>query len=258
MGGDDVAHFYWGGAKDNRGYCECGLNNDCRVGGRLTGQYCNCDSTDAFNDVKDEGNFTIKEHLPVRAVNFLGNVVKNSVKALLRVGHLRCQGYGFHEISATFRKRYSYLSVYHPDQPFDNIQAGEISFEFKTSVAYNFMTIAHAVGPFSGDYIKIMIWSKTMMRVRLNLGFGDLKQDVDISRTGRTIDDNEWHRFSVMFNQKEVNVTLDGVRMIQGLPLQPYPVIFNTDATPVYIGGSYHSRWGFIGCMRSVVRSFYI
>ena len=209
-----------------------------------------------YNDVHDEGNFTIKQHLPVRAVNFMGKVVKNSVTALLRVGHIRCMGFGSRDISATFRKPYSYLSVYHPDQPFDNIQAGEISFEFKTSEAFNYMTVAHAIGPFSGDYIKIMIWTKTMMRVHLNLGFGDLKQDVDIAQTGRSIDDNQWHEFSVMFNQKEMNVTLDGVRMIQGLPLQSEPVFFNADATPVYIGGSYHDIFGFVGCIRSLVSFF--
>jgi len=253
MGGDDIAHYYWGGARDMRGYCECGRRGDCRVGGRLTRQYCNCDSLNNYNDVHDEGNFTIKQHLPVRAVNFQGKVVRNSVNALLRVGHLRCMGFGSRDISATFRKPYSYLSVYHPDQPFDNVQAGEISFEFKTSEAFNYMTVAHAIGPFSGNYIKVMIWTKTMMRVHLNLGFGDLKQDVDISRIGRTLDDNQWHEFSVMFNQKEMNVTLDGVRMIQGLPLQSEPVFFNVDATPVYIGGSYHDIFGFVGCIRSLV-----
>ena len=252
MGGDDVVHYYWGGAKGRRGYCACGVRGDCQVNGVPIGKYCNCDSLNQWQQIFDEGNFTIKAHLPIRQVQFK-SVLKNSVEALLRVGHLRCSGFGSQDIAATFRKRYSYLSVYHPDQPFDNIQAGGISFDFKTSIAYNFMIMAHANGPFSGNYIKIMIWSRTMVRVYLNLGFGDLKQDVDISSTGRTLDDNQWHELNVMFNLKELNVTLNGIEMIQGIPLQETPTIFNVDATPVYVGGSAHSRHGFIGCIRSLV-----
>ena len=248
MGGDDILHYYWGGAKDNRGYCACGLNQKCRN----RGKYCNCDDLNAYENVWDEGNFTIKQHLPVRQVKFT-EVLKGSVEAILRVGHLRCAGFGSRNIAATFRKPYSFLSVYHPDQPFDNIYAGGISFDFKTSVAYNYMIMAHAQGPFSGDYVKIMIWSKTMVRVHLNLGFGDIKQDIDITSSGRVLDDNQWHEFGMMFNLKELNVTLDGVRMIQGLPLQDDPVQFNVDDKPVYIGGSHHDPYGFVGCIRSLV-----
>lgn len=253
MGGDDIVHFYWGGAKGRRGYCECGVRGDCEVNRNPTGTYCNCDKLNQWAEVFDEGNFTIKEHLPVRQVQFKSVLKSSSVAAILRVGHLRCSGFGAQDISATFRKDYSFLSVYHPDQPMDNVMAGGISFDFKTSTAYNYMTMAHAIGPFSGNYIKVMIWSRTMVRVHLNLGFGDLKQDVDITTTGRTLDDNEWHEFNVMFNLKEFNVTLDGVHMIQGLPLQDEPVIFNVDATPVYVGGSRHDIHGFIGCIRSLV-----
>ena len=96
-----------------------------------------------------------------------------------------------------------------------------------------------------------------MVRVLLNFGFGQIKQDVDISQTGRTLDDNDWHEFELMFNLKELNVTLDGVRMIQGLPLQDDPVQFNVDDKAVYVGGSYHDKNGFIGCIRSFVSFIY-
>jgi len=247
MGGDDILHYYWGGAKNRRGYCACGLTQKCNN----IGKYCNCDSLDPYNNIFDEGNFTVKEHLPVRQVKFT-SVLEGSGEMFLRVGHLRCSGFGSRDIAATFRKPYSFLSVDHPDQPFDNIFAGELAFDFKTSVAYNYMVMAHAHGPFSGDYIKIMIWSRTLVRVHLNFGFGDLKQDVDIASTGRTLDDNQWHTFSAMFNMKELNVTLDGIMMIQGLPLQEDPVQFNVDDKSVYIGGSYHDPYGFVGCIRSL------
>ena len=248
MGGDDILHYYWGGAKQNRGYCACGLEGNCLA----PGKYCNCDSLDSFSDLFDEGNFTEKSHLPVRQVQF-DQVLKGSVRAVLRVGHLRCSGFGSRDVAATFRKPYSFLSVDHPDQPYDNIFAGGISFEFKTSVAYNYMTMVHAYGPFSGDYMKVMIWSRTMIRVNMNFGFGDIQQDVDIEKIGRYIDDNEWHEFDLMFNMKELNVTLDGVLMIQGLPLQDNPAQFNVDDKPVYVGGSYHDEYGFVGCIRSLV-----
>lgn len=250
MGGDDILHYYWGGSQGQRGYCACGITDSCAN----RDKYCNCDSL-SDQTLKDEGNLTIKEHLPVRKVNFQSvlNSGEISSEALLLVGHLRCSGFGSRHIAATFRKPWSYLTVDHPDQPFDNIFAGGISFDFKTSVAYNYMVMAHAHGPFSGDYLKVMIWSQTMIRVHLNFGFGDIKQDVDISSIGRTLDDNQWHEFDVMFNLKELNVTLDGVRRIQGLPLQDDPVQFNVDDKPVYIGGSNHDKHGFVGCIRSLV-----
>ena len=43
------------------------------------------------------------------------------------------------------------------------------------------------------------------MRIFFNAGFGDIKQDVDIATTGRFLDDNDWHEFSIMFNMK-VNI----------------------------------------------------
>ncbi|XP_065666075.1 contactin-associated protein-like 2 isoform X1 [Hydra vulgaris] len=247
MGGDDILHYYWGGGNNNRGYCACGLDQTCFN----VGKYCNCDDLNAYQNLFDEGNFTTKEHLPVRQVQF-DQVLKGSVTAKLRVGHLRCAGYGAREVGATFRKPYSYLSVYFPDQPFDNIYAGGVSFEFKTSVAYNYLVLVHAWGPFSGDYLKVMIWSRTLVRVLLNFGFGEIKQDVDIEKIGRYLDDNEWHEFDVMFNMKELNVTLDGILMIQGLPLQDDPVQFNVDGKPLYVGGSFHDEFGFVGCIRSL------
>ena len=254
MGGDDIVHYYWGGAKGQRGYCACGVRGDCKVGGQLTGQYCNCDSFQSKFQIVDEGNFTIKEHLPVREVSFNQVLRGKGQEANLLVGHLRCAGFGSRINAATFRKPWSFVAMDHPDQPFDNIFAGSIAYEFKTSFAYNYMTMMHAHGPFSGDYCKVMIWSKTMVRVLLNFGFGQIKQDVDISQTGRTLDDNDWHEFELMFNLKELNVTLDGIRMIQGLPLQDDPVQFNVDDKAVYVGGSYHDKNGFIGCIRSFVR----
>ncbi|XP_065666081.1 contactin-associated protein like 5-3 isoform X2 [Hydra vulgaris] len=248
MGGDDILHYYWGGAKGNRGYCGCGMDGSCYN----VGKYCNCDSLDAYKDLFDEGNLTVKSHLPVRQVKFEQVLKDPSIHALLRVGHLRCAGFGSREIVATFRKPYSFLSVDHPDQPYDNIFSGGISFEFKTSVAYNYMTLVHAHGPFSGDYMKVMIWSRTMVRVNMNFGFGDIQQDVDIEKIGRYIDDNEWHEFDLVFNLKELNITLDGVLMIQGLPLQEDPVQFNVDDKAVYVGGSYHDEYGFVGCIRSL------
>ncbi|XP_066924868.1 EGF and laminin G domain-containing protein-like [Clytia hemisphaerica] len=251
IGGDDVVHYYWGGAKGQRGYCACGVRGDCKVGGRPTGQYCNCDSFQSKYQIVDEGNFTIKDHLPVRRVHFDKVLEGGGSEAMLRVGHLRCAGFGSRLNAATFRKPWSFVGMDHPDQPFDNIFAGSISFDFKTSIAYNYMTMMHAHGPFSGDYCKVMIWSRTMVRVLLNFGFGQIKQDVDISSTGRTLDDNDWHEFELMFNLKELNVTLDGIRMIQGLPLQDDPVQFNVDDKAVFVGGSYHDKNGFIGCIRS-------
>ena len=250
MGGDDILHYYWGGARGRRGYCACGIDRTCV----RPGKYCNCDSLDPFgSNIFDEGNLTVKEHLPVRQIKFTSVLKSDQLEAYLRVGHLRCSGFGSHRISATFREPYSFLSVDHPDQPFDNIFAGELAFDFKTSVAYNYMVMAHAHGPFSGDYAKVMIWSRTMVRVHLNFGFGDIKQDVDIAGTGRFLDDNDWHEFSMMFNMKELNVTLDGIMMIQGLQLQEDPVQFNVDDKPVYIGGSFHDPYGFVGCIRSLV-----
>ena len=79
---------------------------------------------------------------------------------------------------------------------------------------------------------------------------------MDISATGRSINDNTWHEFSLMFNMKELNVTLDGVEMIQGLPLQEDPFHFTVDGKPVYVGGSYYDRHGFVGCIRSLVSRF--
>lgn len=218
-------------------------------------KYCNCDSFLSYQQLIDEGNFTIKGHLPVRRVKFDRVLSGNgkSVEGNLRVGHLRCGGFGAQDIAATFRKPWSFLGMDHPDQPFDNIFAGGISLEFKTTFAYNYMTLVHAHGPFSGDYCKVMIWSKTMIRVLLNFGYGQIKQDVDITSIGRTLDDNQWHEFSLMFNLKELNVTLDGIEMIQGLPLQDDPVQFNVDDKAVYVGGSYHDKNGFIGCIRSFV-----
>ena len=144
----------------------------------------------------------MKQHLPVREVIFTQVLKARQVQAILRVGHLRCTGFGSRLNAATFRKPWSFLAVDHPDQPFDNIHAGGISFDFKTSIAYNYMVMIHAHGPFSGDYIKVMIRSRTLVRVHLNTGFGDFKQDVDVAQTGRTLDDNDWHEFSVMFNMK--------------------------------------------------------
>lgn len=253
MGGDDIVHFYWGGAKGKRGYCACGVDGDCKANDKITGRYCNCDSLISTQQVVDEGNFTIKSHLPVRQVKFQKVLKIGRSEGSLRVGHLRCAGFGAQDIAATFRKPWSFLAMDHPDQPFDNIFAGGISLEFKTTFAYNYMTLVHAHGPFSGDYCKVMIWSKTMIRVLLNFGFGQIKQDVDIAQIGRTIDDNQWHDFSLMFNLKELNVTLDGIMMIQGLPLQEDPVQFNVDDKSVYVGGSYHDKNGFIGCVRSFV-----
>ena len=120
MGGDDIMHYYWGGAHNQRGYCACGVQNTCRNNKK----YCNCDDLDAFNNVFDEGNFTIKEHLPVRAVKFTSVLRAKSLNALLMVGHLRCTGFGARNNAATFRKPWSFLSVDHPDQPFDKIAAG--------------------------------------------------------------------------------------------------------------------------------------
>ena len=51
---------------------------------------------------------------------------------------------------------------------------------------------------------------------------------------------------------QELNVTLDGVEMIQGLPLQEDPFQFNVDDKPLYVGGSHHGRHGFVGCIRSL------
>ena len=249
MGGDDILHYYWGGALNNRGYCACGVSQTCRNNKK----YCNCDDLEAYQNIWDEGNFTIKSHLPVREVQFKQVLKAGGLQAILRVGHLRCTGFGSRLNAATFRKPWSFLAVDHPDQPLDNIFSGGISFEFKTSVAYNYMVLIHAHGPFSGDYVKILIRSTTLVRIHFNTGFGDLKQDVDISETGRTLNDNQWHEFSLMFNMKELNVTLDGVEMIQGLPLQEDPFQFNVDDKSVYIGGSYHDKNGFIGCIRSLV-----
>jgi len=252
MGGDDILHYYWGGAQGRRGYCKCGIEGNCKK----KDEYCNCDSLESYENTFDEGNFTIKEHLPVRRVHFT-SVLKQDGRAgnneaILRLGHLRCTGFGSRAIAATFRKPWSFLAVDHPDQPFDNIYAGELQFDFKTSMAYNYMVLMAAHGPFSGDYIKVMIWSKTLIRVHLNMGDGDFKQDLDISETGRTLDDNQWHEFNVAFNLKELNVTVDGVRAIQGLPLQEHPVQFNVDDKAVYVGGSYHDKNGFVGCIRAL------
>ena len=51
MGGDDIMHYYWGGAHNKRGFCACGVKNNCRNNKK----YCNCDDLDAFNMVMDEG-----------------------------------------------------------------------------------------------------------------------------------------------------------------------------------------------------------
>ena len=253
MGGDDINHYYWGGAKNHRGYCACGVDQTCRN----IKKYCNCDDLEAYHMVRDEGNFTIKQHLPVREVTFTSVLKTDRLQSTIRVGHLRCTGFGSRLVSATFRKPWSFLSVYHPDQPFDNINAGGISFDFKTSIAFHYMVLVHARGPFSGDYIKIMIWSRTLIRVLFNAGFGQFKQDISIADIGRTFDDNQWHEFNLMFNLKELNVTLDGVRMIQGFPLQEDPFQFTVDSKPVYVGGSYHDKFGFVGCIRSLVINFY-
>ena len=59
-------------------------------------------------------------------------------------------------------------------------------------------------------------------------------------------------RFMYLFLHQELNVTLDGVHMIQGLPLQENPFQFNVDDKPLYVGGSHHGRHGFVGCIRSL------
>ena len=71
MGGDDINHYYWGGGHNQRGYCRCGVHQTCRNNKK----YCNCDDLDAFDMVHDEGNFTIKEHLPVRKVKLIHNSI---------------------------------------------------------------------------------------------------------------------------------------------------------------------------------------
>ena len=85
MGGDDILHYYWGGAKNKRGYCACGLEGNCH----RKDTYCNCDSLESFTNIWDEGNFTIKEHLPVRQVQLDAVLKSGQVAANLRVGHLR-------------------------------------------------------------------------------------------------------------------------------------------------------------------------
>ena len=61
------------------------------------------------------------------------------------------------------------------------------------------------------------------------------------------------NKFSLTFSPlQELNVTLDGVEMIQGLPLQEDPFQFNVDDKPLYVGGSHHGRHGFVGCIRSL------
>ena len=57
-------------------------------------------------------------------MKFTSVLKANSLTAQLMVGHLRCTGFGARKNAATFRKPWSFISVDHPDQPFDKIPAG--------------------------------------------------------------------------------------------------------------------------------------
>ena len=103
----------------------------------------------------------------------------------------------------------------------------------------------HAHEPFSGDYCKVMIWSRTMVRVLLNFGLGQIKQDFDISSTGQTLDDNETKWCLILKNSTLPWTVLTCFK--------DDPVQFNVDDKAVYVGGSYHDKNDFIGFIRSFV-----
>ena len=94
LGFDNKLHYYWGGTGGKEGYCACGMNSTCKT----PEVYCNCD-TDKKSYKRnqfflDEGYLTIKDHLPVRRLDFLDFDTTKGHYAIYKLGPLQCWAAG--------------------------------------------------------------------------------------------------------------------------------------------------------------------
>lgn len=90
MGFDDKLHYYWGGSGGKRGYCACGINRTCSN----PQMNCNCDSERFVQNLEDRGYLTIKEHLPVRRIDYLDVRSDTGKVGISTIGPLQCSGTG--------------------------------------------------------------------------------------------------------------------------------------------------------------------
>ena len=92
MGFDDKLHYYWGGSGGRRGYCACGVTRTCDNPDLL----CNCDSLRLLTQflLEDRGYLTIKEHLPVRRIDYFDVQANAGKTGISSIGPLECWGTG--------------------------------------------------------------------------------------------------------------------------------------------------------------------
>ena len=90
MGFDDKLHYYWGGSEGRRGYCACGITRTCRN----KEMHCNCDAVQFQKRVEDRGYLTIKEHLPVRRIDYFDVMSDTGKVGISSIGALECWGVG--------------------------------------------------------------------------------------------------------------------------------------------------------------------
>ena len=90
MGFDDKLHYYWGGSGGRRGYCACGITRTCRD----KNMHCNCDAVQFQQNVEDRGYLTIKEHLPVRRIDYFDVMSDTGKEGISSIGALECWGVG--------------------------------------------------------------------------------------------------------------------------------------------------------------------
>eukprot|EP00794_Sanderia_malayensis_P003719 gene3719-4239_t len=249
MGFDDKLHYYWGGSGGRRGYCACGITRTCRN----PYQTCNCDSYNRNLHVEDRGYLTIKEHLPVRRIDYFDVQSDSGKTGLSTIGPLQCWGDGGKYLAVTFRQPYSFLQIALTDENDWNnyIDAGDVAFEFLTTRAAG--TMVFAKGPFSGDFLDIRLIGRTRARATMNLGYyKNLHLDVDISSKQRTFDDNKPHKLRLDWNRREMNFTVDNITRIVEFHYQYGVTHLDIDGTPFYVGGRNDGLGeGFMGCIRS-------
>ena len=107
MGFDDKLHYYWGGSGGRRGYCACGITRTCRNRER----HCNCDALLFQRNIEDRGYLTIKEHLPIRRIDYFDVMAESGKEGISSIGALECWGIG-KGVFTGLVKGFMYSSIY--------------------------------------------------------------------------------------------------------------------------------------------------
>ena len=103
MGFDDKLHFYWGGSGGKRGYCACGITRTCNN----PLKHCNCDSLRFIRNMEDRGYLSIKNHLPVRRIDYFDVESESGKVGISSLGAFECWNVSKYHFEVSYSRAFS-------------------------------------------------------------------------------------------------------------------------------------------------------